>query len=534
MELLVLSNVNLAPITRRVPGHTVAVGEYGDVLRSLADRGSVAYADGLDAVILLLDADELLEAGDLLDEIPSALAAFSAARPDVLVVASTLHPDPATVVTYASARDPEGAGSRAAGFNAALRELAASSANIVVFDLGLVFDRYGREALIARAFWYAGRIPYTNLWFEECGRHLSGLLGAYRGQARKVLVCDLDGTLWGGVLGEDGPGGIVLGEDGIGKCHRDLQRRIKALQETGVLLAVASKNDHTDAESVLADHPMMILRPSDFAAMRIDWADKVTNIRAIADELSLGLDSFVFLDDHPVERALVAEHLPEVAVPEVPSRPELLSDWFVRDVVFPHFARLTILDTDRAKTEQYRARGERVAEAGQAVDLPAFLARLEIRIDLRTDDEFLVDRAAQMTQKTNQFNLTTRRCTPAEILAWARGDQYVVVTLGYQDRFGDEGVVGLAVLDRSSAEMPLFLLSCRVIGREVEIRLLDRIEELARDEGLPAIDCTFIPTARNGVAAGFLAARGWYATTETGTTTTTGADEAIRYRKDLV
>jgi FkbH-like protein len=530
VELLVLSNVNLAPIVRRVPGNSVTLGEYGDVLPALVDPGSSAYRQDLDAVVVLLDADELLAAGDLLEELPDAFEAFRAARPDVLLVASTLRADPATVATYASAQDPEGNAARVTRFNEALRALAASATNVAILDLGLVFDRHGRDALIARAFWYAGRIPYTSLWFEECGKHLSGLLDAYRGLTRKVLVCDLDGTLWGGVLGEEGPGGIAVGEDGVGKCYRDLQRRIKALQETGVLLAIASKNDHADAESVLTDHPMMILRPDDFAAMRIEWDDKVTSLRSIADELSLGLESFVFVDDNPVERALVAEHLPEVAVVEVPTRPELLADWFVRDVAFPYFARLRILDADRAKTEQYRTRSKRVAVAAQAPDLHAFLAGLDIRLDLRVDDEFLVERAAQMTQKTNQFNLTMRRCTPAEILEWVQDAQHAVVTLGYQDRFGDEGVVGLAVLDRANAELPLFLLSCRVIGRGVEDRLLDRVEEVARETGLGAIECTFVPTVRNGVAAAFLPARGWTAMADEAAQ---HRGEAVRYRKEL-
>ncbi len=528
MELLVLSNVNLAPIARRVPGHEVTLAEYGDVLRALADPTSPAYAEQLDAVAVLLDADEALAAGALLEEVPSAVAAFATARPEVLVVVSTLRPDPFTVSTYASAQDPGGAASRCADFDAGLRGLATSTSttNVAVLELGLVFDPHGRDALVSRAYWYAGRIPYTTLWFDECGKHLSRLLGATEGVARKVLVCDLDGTLWGGVLGEDGPGGIALGEDGVGKCYRDLQRRIKALQETGVLLALASKNDHAEVESVLADHPMMILRPDDFAALRVDWTDKATNLRAIADDLSLGLDSFVFLDDNPVERAVVSEHLPEVAVPEVPTRPELLADWFVREVTFPYFARLRVLDSDRAKTEQYRARRRRSEGASESLDLGAFLEGLDIQLDLRVDDEFLVDRAAQMTQKTNQFNLTTVRRTAPELHAWVQNDDHAVVTLGYADRFGDEGVVGLAVLERSTASVPVFLLSCRVIGRGVEDRLLDRIEALARDAGISALECTFVVTARNEVAAGFLSARGWVATK-----TTTG--DTIRYRKDL-
>jgi FkbH-like protein len=525
MELVVLSNVNLAPIARRIPGHTVTLGEYGDVLRALVDPASAANTDAVGALAVLLDADELLAAGGLVDELPAAIGAFAAAHPGVHVVVSSLQPDPFTVATYASAQDPAGATARAEAFDAAMRVLAASTPNVAVLDLGLVFAHHGRDALVSRAFWYAGRIPYTTLWFEECGRHVAGLLAAFEGSPRKVLVCDLDGTLWGGILGEDGPAGIVLGEDGVGKCYRDLQRRIKELQETGVLLAVVSKNDQADVESVLSDHPMMVLRPGDFAAVEVNWTDKVTNLRAIAADLSLGLESFVFLDDNPVERELVLEHLPEVAAPEMPRRPELFADWFVREVVFPHFARLTILDTDRAKTEQYRARRQRT-RAAEALDLHDFLRGLEIELDLRVDDEFLVERAAQMTQKTNQFNLTMHRSTPAEMLAWVHDDDHAVVTLGYRDRFGDEGVVGLAVLERSSASVPVFLLSCRVIGREVEERLLDHVEELARDAGLTALECTFEPSARNDVAAGFLPARGWLATPPP-------TADATRYRKEL-
>jgi FkbH-like protein len=526
MRLLVLSNVNLAPIARRVPGHEVALADHGDVLRALADPTSHAHQDAVDAVVVVLDADEALGAGGLVEEVPPAVGAFAAARPEVLVVVSTLRAAPISVATYAAAQEPEGRAARAAAFDASLRALAASSPNVAVLDLDLVFDPHGRDALVSRAYWYAGRIPYTTLWFDECGKHLGGLLAAYAGSSRKVLVCDLDGTLWGGVLGEDGPGGIAIGEDGVGKCYRDLQRSIKALQETGVLLAVASKNDSAEVESVLAEHPMMVLRADDFAALRVDWTDKVTNLRAIAAELALGLDSFVFLDDNPVERALVGEHLPEVAVPEVPKRPELLADWFAREVAFPHFARLKILGGDREKTTQYRARRRRNEVAAESLDLRAFLESLEIELDLRVDDEFLVERAAQMTQKTNQFNLTTLRCTPTEIAAWVQDDDHAVVTLGYADRFGDEGVVGLAVLERSTASVPVFLLSCRVIGRGVEDRLLDEVEVLARESGLGAIECTFVPTARNEVASGFLPARGW-------TSVAAGADETIRYRKEL-
>ncbi len=420
---------------------------------------------------------------------------------------------------------PDGTVARAARFNAALRELAEEQANVAILDVALVFDRLGRDQAVAPTYWYAGRIPYSAAWFAACGEHLRGLLDAHRSRARKVLVCDLDNTLWGGVLGEEGPGGIALGEDGVGKCYRDLQREIQALQQSGVLLVVASKNDAALVDEVLAEHPMMVLRDTDFAAKRVDWGDKAANISAIADELSLGLDSFVLLDDNPVERALVAEVLPDVAVPEVPDRPELLPRWFVRDVVFPYFPKLRILDADRAKTASYRARTERARTEATATDLTSFLRGLEIQLDLRVDDPYLVDRAAQMTQKTNQFNLTTRRCSPGEIQAMVDDDRHAVVTVGYSDRFGDEGVVGLAVLDGADGSVPLLLLSCRVIGRGVEDALVEHLEGVARSRGIGALTCTFVPTDRNGVAADFLPRRGW--------TAVEGADGAITYREEL-
>jgi FkbH-like protein len=222
----------------------------------------------------------------------------------------------------------------------------------------------------------------------------------------------------------------------------------------------------------------------------------------------------------------VSEHLPEIAVPEFPGRPELLPEWFVREVVFPYFPKLRVLESDRAKTHQYKSRGERARALGAALDLEGFLERLEMQLDVRVDDEFLVDRAAQMTQKTNQFNLTMRRYTPGEMRAMAAGTRHAVVTLAYSDRFGDEGVVGLAILEADTAELVVFLLSCRVIGRGIEDRLLERVESLAAEQGLNAIECTFVPAPRNAVASGFLARRGWREIE-------VRPNGEIRYRRDL-
>ena len=506
VRIHVLSNVNLAPLVPRITGHEVTLGDYGDVLRTLTDPNTDFVAEVL---MVLLDGDELMDSGDLSAEIPTAIDNFAKSHPEMMVITSTICPSPSTSSTYEISQTKDGRSAQGWAYESAIVEVATANTNVIIFDVKLVFDKYGREKLTSSTFWYAGRIPYTTLWFEECGRHVAGLLDAYAGRTRKVLVCDLDGTLWGGILGEDGPSGIALGEDGVGKCYRDLQRQIKTLLENGALLALTSKNNRTEVDDVFTGHPMMILQPEDFVATRVGWGDKVSSLVAIAEDLSLGLDSFVFLDDNPVERAMISENLPTVAVPDFPTRPELLLEWFVDEVAFPYFPRVRVLDSDRNKTAQYQARNERISEAESVVDLDAFIERLEIQLDIRTDDEFSVERAAQMTQKTNQFNLTTKRCTPDQIKAWMDSNDHAVFTLAYQDRFGDEGIVGLAVIALSTADIPVFLLSCRIIGRKVERSLLRCIEEFAVQNDLTEIKCLFVPTEKNSVSAEFLNESGW-------------------------
>lgn len=506
VRIHVLSNVNLAPLVPRITGHEVTLGDYGDVLRTLTDPNTDFVAEVL---MVLLDGDELMDSGDLSAEIPTVVDNFAKSHPEMMIITSTICPSPSTSSTYEISQTKDGRSAQGRAYESAIVEVATANANVIIFDVKLVFDKYGREKLTSSTFWYAGRIPYTTLWFEECGRHVAGLLDAYAGRTRKVLVCDLDGTLWGGILGEDGPSGIALGEDGVGKCYRDLQRQIKTLLENGVLLALISKNNRTEVDDVFTGHPMMILQPEDFVATRVGWGDKVSSLMAIAEDLSLGLDSFVFLDDNPVERAMISENLPVVAVPDFPTRPELLLEWFVDEVAFPYFPRVRVLDSDRNKTAQYQARNERISEAESVVDLDAFIERLEIQLDIRTDDEFSVERAAQMTQKTNQFNLTTKRCTPDQIKAWMDSNDHAVFTLAYQDRFGDEGIVGLAVIALSTADIPVFLLSCRIIGRKVERSLLRCIEEFAVQNDLTEIKCLFVPTEKNSVSAEFLNESGW-------------------------
>jgi FkbH-like protein len=331
-------------------------------------------------------------------------------------------------------------------------------------------------------------------------RHYGQLLDGVLSRTKKLLVVDLDNTLWGGVIGEEGIDGIQLGEDGVGKCYRDFQRAIAGLKRQGVLLAINSKNNLQDVQDAFERHPMMVLALDDFICKRINWSNKATNMAEIAAELNLGLDSFVFIDDNAVERQLVKENLPEVNVPDFPERPVQLRRWFVDSVVYSHFPRYRLTAEDQRKTEQYQANVGR-QKLQESLDLQGFVEGLGITVRFYTDTLEHVDRATQLTQKTNQFNTTTRRYSPAQMRSFMESSSKGVVLLEYEDKFGKEGIVGLSLLDLDKGEVDSFLLSCRIIGRGVESRFLDEIERQMRETGHRAVTARFISTAKNQPAS---------------------------------
>jgi FkbH-like protein len=478
---------------------------------AFADPDS-ALADGdLDAVIVHVEGEDLLDRQGgpgpfLLEQVDQ----FCASRPGVHVVLNTLVADVRSAASFAAGALPESAIATRARWDLGVTDLAERHPGVVVVDLATELSELTRTDRRNRAYWYLGRIAYSTAALAQLARAYSGVLSAIGTAPRKVLVLDLDNTLWGGVLGEEGIGGIELSEDGTGKCYRDLQRRIAELAQTGVLLAIASKNDEPLAHQVLDEHPNMVLRTAQFVATRINWNNKADNIRSIAQQLDLGLDAFVLLDDNPVERALVNQELPEVLAPDFPDRPERLADWFIDEVVPTAFARTRVLESDRSKTQQYQARVARTEAESATADLTGFLEKLEVHLRFLVDDPSTTARVAQMTQKTNQFNLTTARLTTAEVQVWLDDEDRRVIACEYRDRFGDEGVIGVAFLDVGEGRLTNLLMSCRVLGRRVEQRLLEHVEVVAAAAGLTALTASYIPTDRNGVAAGFLPESGFH------------------------
>lgn len=321
---------------------------------------------------------------------------------------------------------------------------------------------------------------------------------------KKCLVLDLDNTLWGGVLGEDGIDGIKLGGDYPGKAFSYWQRSLLELAHNGVILTVCSKNNEADVLEAWEKNPAMVLKREHFSAMRINWRDKATNLRELADELNISLDSMVFLDDNPAERELVKQLLPEVEVPDFPVKPYELMP-FYKELVEKYFRIYSITSEDRSKAEQYRANAQRNAEQARFVDLESYLYSLDMQLDIMPADEHNMPRIAQMTQKTNQFNLTTRRYAEAELQQHLDAG-WRIYCMSMSDRFGDNGITGTIFVEPvndTTVNIDTLLLSCRILGKGIEEAFVKTVFNLLRLDGYRKITADYIPTAKNGQTADF-------------------------------
>lgn len=389
--------------------------------------------------------------------------------------------------------------------------LRAHAPSSLLLDLDEVLLQVGRAHFFDPRFWYSARFPFASGAAFELSRRLVAVGMTLLQPKAKVLVLDADNTLWGGIVGEDGFDGIRLGPDYPGNVYVDFQRRILDFQQRGLILAMCSKNNAADVDQVLRDHPHQVLRDEHFAARRVNWEPKVENLKSLADELNLGLDSFIFVDDSDHECAAVRHGLPQVEVIQVPARATDIA------TCLDQVARLEVLSLTRedlAKTEMYaqeRRRRELMSDApGDTAG--SYLARLGMKMTVRLDAAANVPRLAQLTQKTNQFNLTTRRYDEAQMRAFQRDSSWWVADFSLADVFGDSGIVGLALVQLQSAEsarIDNFLMSCRVIGREAEGAFLHTVLRRLADRGVRRVTAQYLPTAKNDLVRNFLPEQGF-------------------------
>jgi FkbH-like protein len=511
MKCALLSNVNVESIGRHVERHEVYIAQgHGLWTQELADPVSGTFSFGASSVFLLIDGAELLrgERGleSTLAELEEHLAWIERAAkrsPGIKFFVSTVDV-PARALRPLKEEQLERRVEQR--WLEGIARASASHANVYIFHLKELVEQVGRSLFYSNKRWYLGGLRFSTAGEKLIGRELERILDAQFVARKKCLLLDLDNTLWGGVIGEDGVNGIQLSETGEGARYRDFQLRIRDLGQMGVILGIVSKNNEADALEVLESHEHMVLRKGDFAAMKINWSAKSQSIAEVAQDLDLGMDSIVFIDDNPVEREAIRTALPEVTVPEFPADTCELASFFER-VYKDYFFTLEATDEDRRRTDAYLANARRAAERTAAPSIEEFLAGLGTKIFFtRACDEDL-PRAAQLTQKTNQFNLTTRRYTEQELRALQATSCTEVFIASVADKYGDNGKVVVSIVRRKAletAELDTFLMSCRVVGRFIEDQILDQLVKELRADGLSRLRVQFIPTRKNAPARAFI------------------------------
>lgn len=381
---------------------------------------------------------------------------------------------------------------------------------VYVVDEDRLQGQCGKQTATDPRLWLTGRMPWSDRVLSALAREYLRYIRPLRGLNRKCIVVDLDNTLWGGVLGEDGIQGLQLGSEAPGNAFVAFQRELERLWRRGVLLAVCSKNNSREAQAAIEQHPDMVLRPAHFAALRINWQSKATNLREIASELNIGLDSLVFLDDNPVERAKVRAELPQVLTPDLPRDPAQYRAALLHLGVFD---TLAFTEEDRQRQRLYAAQKVRRANEARLVEggsVDEYLADLQMVVEIEPANSLTLARMAQLTTKTNQFNLTTRRYSEADI-ADRIAQGWLALGARVTDRFGDNGLTGvlLARPGDASWEIDTLLLSCRVMGRRVETAMIAFVAETAARSGIRRLVGWYLPTEKNAPAADCYANHGF-------------------------
>lgn len=377
---------------------------------------------------------------------------------------------------------------------------AAQQAGVAVLDVEQLAAATGKRNWSGPGMWIAAKQYPSADAVPLLTRDLAALVRAVCGLTSKCAVLDLDGTLWGGVIGEDGLGGIQLGGDAEGEAYTAFQQYLLGLRRRGIPLAVCSKNNEEDARSVFRQHPETVLKEDDFAVFLANWEPKPDNLRRIAAMLNVGVDSLVFLDDNPVERNLVRRELPDVEVPELPDDPARYAEALHATRLFES---LSLTDEDRRRADTYRENVLRTELAAGSTNLDDYLVSLRMKVDLRPFDEANLPRIVQLINKTNQFSVTTRRTTAGEVSAWMQDPAYYTQFMRLQDRFGDSGITGamIAVREGETLRIISWLMSCRVLGRRIEDLMLASLMRHARRAGAAAVIGEYLPTAKNGQTA---------------------------------
>ena len=503
---------------------TIYVSDFNAYVQAMVDSGSTLYAFAPDTAFLAVQTRDVVpefwdDFGSVKEEQIHAIAqrvssefrdwvrAFRKHSPAHLILHNLEQPmNPSWGLLDAQQRDGQTAA--IADINTAIRNLASEQVGIYVLDYDRLVARHGRATWHDERKWVTVRLPIAASNLNHVVQEWMRFLHPLSGKLAKAVAVDLDNTIWGGIIGEDGMEGIRLGTEYPGSAYQAVQRALLDLYQRGILLAICSKNNREDALQALEKHPGMILKPWHFAAMRINWTEKSQNLREIAEELNIGIDALAFLDDNPIERQQVRSALPEVFVIDLPTDPVNFSRAVLQ---CPLFERLSLSAEDQQRGAIYRAQCERQQLERGVTSREDFYRSLQQEAEISPLTKASLARVAQLTNKTNQFNLTSRRYSEQQIADIAASEGWECFSLRLRDRFGDNGLVGVAIthLEGDVSQIDTLLLSCRVIGRSVETALLWFLAERARAHGARRLQGWFLPTKKNAPARDFYAAHGF-------------------------
>ena len=499
-KIALLSNITVDLIANKLSAeYDVYFPEgYDTWIQEVLNTSFGLYSHNPDAIIILLDGTEsiswkeLEEAKERLDTWKQAVLALAENVSDIPIFITTIDIRENRIKSFAERKyrlELENDWYQFA------QEEADKKNNLYVLDLLDTITDIGRDNFYSDKMWYMSNMPYSRDGLNVVVSEINRALNSAFVQRKKIISLDLDNTLWGGVVGEDGMEGIELSDHKEGQRFYDFQRQLLEMKRRGILLAVNSKNNYDDAESVISTHSAMLLRESDFVSQKINWENKADNLKEMESELNLTEGGFIFIDDNPIEQETVRGECPEMTVPIFPKDTSKLRT-FAEDIWFDYCRPLRVLGEDLQKTEMYQSEVKRKKEMSGSLNLDDYIARLEIMTDIHRirSDEFV--RAAQLCSKTNQFNVTTKRYTLNELEEIASNPNNEIYVIYASDKYGDSGLISVLILvgDDKTVRIDTFLMSCRVMGRRLEDVI---INEIVSHSEKSKIIGEYIPTTKN-------------------------------------
>jgi len=515
-KTIILSDFNAANFSAYLsndgssPHLHVVDAPYGQVMSQLLDRRSDCWQGKFDLAVVWTQPEKIIESFNRVlnyedvspDEIIQEVDAFSKLLVSLqdsvkyIFVPTWVISQKSKLFGMLDMKEGSGIGNHLMRMNLRLAENFKNCSNLYLLSAQGWFDHAGKGAFNPKL-WYMAKVPFGNEVFKEATREIKSSIRGISGESKKIIILDLDNTLWGGIVGDDGWENIMLGgHDPIGEAYVDFQLALKAVMRKGILLGIISKNTESTALEAINNHPEMVLRLKDFSARRINWEDKAKNVLDLMAELNLGLESMVFIDDNPAERARVQEAFPEALVPEWPQNPMHYKSFFLS---LDCFNSPSLTKEDLSRTKMYAAEKKRNEVREELGSYEDWLKTLEIKLKIANLDKSNLQRASQLLNKTNQMNLSTRRMSEEELLAWSKKKQRKIWVVRVSDKFGDMGLIGLVSLDVNCQKGQIidFVLSCRVMGRMAEEAMLCAVIKYSKVLGVDEVWAKYLPTAKN-------------------------------------